>query len=41
MSRYKRKSDRKRIFAEENLSEAKFKISEGTSIKRVAFEMGI
>lgn len=41
MSRYKRKSNRKLIFTEENLSEAKRKISEGTSKRRVALEMGI
>lgn len=41
MSRYKRTSDRKLIFTEGNLAEAKRKISEGMSQRRVALEMGI
>ncbi|KAJ8944406.1 hypothetical protein NQ318_023179 [Aromia moschata] len=41
MSRYKRKTDRKLIFTEENLAEARRKISESVSQRRVASEMGI
>ncbi|KAJ8932324.1 hypothetical protein NQ318_020653 [Aromia moschata] len=41
MSRYKRKTDRKLIFTEENLAEARRKISEGVSQRRVASGMGI
>lgn len=41
MSRYKRKSERKLVFTEENLEEIKQKIAEGFSKRSIAREMGI
>ncbi|XP_031344824.1 uncharacterized protein LOC116171893 [Photinus pyralis] len=41
MSRYKRKSDRKLVFTEENLEDIKRKITEGCSKRSIAREMGI
>lgn len=41
MSRYQRKSQRKLVFTEENLAEAKRKIQGGMSQHRVAADMNI
>lgn len=41
MSRYKRKTDRRLVFTEENLTEAKQKVAAGTSKRQIAKEMGI